>query len=300
VISITGTVWSAKEVEVATVARVMAAVTPSGVATGLAAELVDESGRAISRGVVYRMRTQGCCGDDEGEKRGSGSPPYVFQAFVPDVAPGAALRITDGEQEIWSRRAPDFAPKLGQLEATVGREQQLELRWSGETAAERAEAWVQWSADQGRSWRGLATGLTGNEARLELSGVADGEILVRVLVHDGFFTSVSEPARVTVAPRAPEVAILHPRDDQTLYAGRTLHLWAAATDAAGEPLPDEACRWSLDSREVGRGKEVWTEAPPAGEHDAVLTVRWSGGEVVRRVLFSTLGDQPQQPPKYSR
>jgi hypothetical protein len=121
-----------------------------------------------------------------------------------------------------------------------------------------------------------------------------------VLVHDGFFTSVSEPARVTVAPRAPEVAILHPRDDQTLYAGRTLHLWAAATDAAGEPLPDEACRWSLDGREVGRGKEVWTEAPPAGEHDAVLTVRWSGGEVVRRVLFSTLGDQPQQPPKYSR
>ena len=89
----------------------------------------------------------------------------------------------------------------------------------------------------------------------------------------------------------PEVAILHPRDGQTLYAGRTLHLWAVATDSAGKPLPPSSNRWQLDDREIGNGNEVWWGTPAEGEHKATFTVRWQKGEIVRSVRFKTISEE---------
>jgi hypothetical protein len=210
---------------------------------------------------------------------------------VPDVEPGAALRIVDGDEEVWSRRAPGRPPQIGGIEAGVT-DGHLELWWRAEAETEEPEAWAQWSGDGGETWHGLATGLSGRTAQIGLAGLPEGEIFVRVLVHDGFHTAASEPARVEVPARAPEAAILHPAEGQTLYAGRTLHLWAAATDAAGEPLPDWSCRWMLDDREVARGKEAWLETPPAGEHRVTLVAESSGGQVIRSVRFSTVGSAP--------
>ena len=292
IVSIIGFVRSSEEVEVTSVARVMAADTPPGPRTRLTAQLVGDDGEAVARGPLFRVDFHGGCGCGK-EESDPGAPPYAFQAFVPDVEPGAALRIVEDEREIWSRRAPERPPEVGDLEVSVTEDQQLELRWHAQTAGEEPEAWFQWSADRGESWNGLISGITGEAATVGLAGLPDGEILVRGLVHDGFFTSTSEPVRVEVPARAPEVAILHPAEGQRLYAGQTLHLWAEATDPAGEPLPDWSCRWMLDDREVARGKQAWLTTPAAGEHRATLVVQASGREVVQSVRFITVGDTPR-------
>ncbi len=300
IISITGIVRSPKEIEVTTVARVMAAGTPAGLRTPLKAHLLNDEGRSVAEGAIFRLNAQGGCGCDDGHSDPA-TPPYPFQAFISDVEPGAELRIMDGEEQIWSRRAPERRPHVPPFAATVTNDGQLELRWQTEATTEKLELWAQWSDDQGKNWNGLTTGLTGNSATLGLSGLPAGEILVRVLVHDGFFTATSESVRVEVPVQAPEVAILHPRDGQTLYAGRTLQLWAVATDSAGKPLPSKSNRWLLDDREVAQGNEAWLESPAEGEHQATFIVPWEQGEIVRSVSFKTIRgeqDQPREPSQY--
>jgi hypothetical protein len=300
IISITGILRSPKEVEVSSVARVMAEGMPPGLRTPLKAHLLNDQGQTVAEGALFRLNAQGGgCGCDDGH-RDPATPPFAFQAFISDVEPGAELTIVNGEEKIWSRRAPERRPHVANFNATVTKDQ-LELRWETEVSVDKPEVWAQWSDDQGKNWHGLTTGLSGNNATLGLSGLPAGGILVRVLVHDGFFTATSEAVHVTLPVQAPEVAILHPRDGQTLYAGRTLQLWATATDSAGKPLPPESNRWLLDDHEIAHGNEVWWGTPAEGEHKATFIVRWQKGEIVRTVRFTTIsGDRvpPGSPNRY--
>jgi hypothetical protein len=286
VIALSGIVHSPDEVEVLTVARVNVAGRPPGESTTLRAHLLGEEGRIISRAPVYRLNAQGGCGcggeDDDPDA------PYAFQAYIADVAPGSALVITDRDRRLWERQAHDERPRIVKVEASATDDGRLRLRWEASAAREH-EVWVQWSADDGKSWRALTTGLSGYEATVDLSGLPAGEVLVRILLHDGFWTAASEPIGVQVPERPPEVSILHPADGQTLIAGGTMQLWAAVADSAGGPLEDASIVWFLDGREVADEAEVWLEAPEEGEHEAIVRVRAKSGQTEQRVTFRTVG-----------
>ncbi len=287
IISITGIVDSAREVEVATVARVSAATGLDGVATDLTAVLLDEKGEVLAEGRVVRLREHGgCgCGDDHGD-----SGPYNFQVFISDVAPGSALVIRDADgEEIWSRRAPKQPPRVGEVSAEVSKDGTMELRWDYEVAAKESEAWAQWS-DDGEHWRGLAVGLVESGASLPIEGLPAGKVLLRVLVHDGFSTATSDPVEVDIPARPPIASIMHPREGQTLLAGQPMQLWAAVADQAGHPLGDEVCKWILDGDDVGEGKEVWLEAPRPGEHEVTLVAIGPGEDARVSVRFTTVGE----------
>lgn len=283
VISITGVVQSADEVEVRTVARAEAAGSPPGVSTGLVAELVDSEGRVLARGDVIRLHSHGgdCGCDDEAASPG---PPYPFQAFVPNVERGAGLRISDGERAIWERRATSRPPKLGGVRAEVGDDGRLHVAWEGDIEGESPEVWLQWSVDEGRTWHGLATDIHDREALIDLRGLPAGEAWLRVLLHDGFDTAVSEPAPVRVPEAPPELAIFSPRDGEMLIVGRTLRLWGNAISSDGTPLVDDEALWRLDGEDVGRGFDLWLEAPKVGEHRATLVC----GERAEDVMFRTV------------
>jgi hypothetical protein len=287
VISIIGVVRSSTEVEVTSVARVLAASTLPGRATPMQARLLDANGAELARGVLHELSPQGGCGCDGGERR-AGEPPFVFQAMIADVAPGAALVIGAGERVLWERRAPAQPPEVGQVYAEPTTAGTVRLSWQARTWGEPHEAWVQWSNREGKVWHGLATGLTGGEGEVSLTGVPAGEVLLRVLVHDGFHTAVSEPVRIQAPRRPPEAAILSPAEGQLLMAGSAMRLWGAATDSAGAPLPAEACLWLVDGRDAGRGLDLWMQAPPPGEHRVTLIVRNDGDEVRRMASFTTL------------
>ena len=292
VISITGLVTHGR-VEISTIARVAAAGAPAGRVTQLRAELLDEGGSVLAAGPLKRLAARGGCGCGCSDDDEQVEDTFSFQAFVPDVAPGAALRVVrrDGD-ELWNRDAPDRAPALDHFELETS-DDTISAHWHVGEREERLEAWMQWSSDEGETWQALATGLTGHEAKLPLRGLPPGEVWVRVLLHDGFFTTVSDPARIAVRDQGPEIAVLHPREGERLAAEGTLHLWASAAQLSDEDRVDgDVFRWFLDDREVGRGRELWIEAPPAGEHEAVLVARGGERPVEQRVRFITL-DPPR-------
>jgi hypothetical protein len=303
VVAISGLVLGPGKVEVRSVARVAAAGAPPGARTTLTARLVGPEGETLATGSVRRLNALGgggggcgcgCDGDDHVEPS-----TYAFEVYVPDVGPGAALMIESSEGEtVWERRRPSSPPAVGRLEADTDEEGLLRLRWGDRGKTPRGkpredtgpyEAWVQWSADDGATWRALATGVVDWSASLDTAGLPDGPVLVRVLVHDGFSTATSEPVRVELPERGPQVAILHPEDGALLRAGSTMRAWASVTDSAGTPLEEAWCRWVLDGREVGQGIDEWLTAPGPGEHRLSLLVRaGGGGEAEETVRFTCL------------
>lgn len=270
IISISGIVHAPDDVEVATVVRVDAAGSPPGDRTRLTAQLVDGNGRVVARAPVMRLRTHGdcgCCGEDEAD-----GEPYAFQAYVPNVERGAELRITDGEKVVWERRGADRPPKVGRVSADLTEEGRLRVAWNAETQHEAGEAWLQWSDDRGETWHGLTTGVRAPETTVDVTGIPSGSIQLRVLVSDGFDTTITRPVTVRVPARPAEVVILGPNEGDMLITGRPMRLWAQASNPDGTPLEETSGHWSVDDEKVGEGFEAWLEAPPAGEHRATFVL----------------------------
>lgn len=232
-------------------------------------QLRGEGGRVLAEGPLLRLDV-GACGCGGSFDEGGRPDHYLAQALVPDVAPGESLSISDGKELVWERRAPSEAVRVGRVEAYVDRLTGLQVRW--EVSGEATEFWLRWSAD-GETWHSLATGLTGNEARLEASQLPEGRVLLQLVAHDGFFSTASEPVEVSLPERPPEVAILHPRDGHTYVAGQALRLWAAVS---GGSVPSERSVWLLGDSEFGRGLDTWATLEP-GQHKLTLRVESESG-----------------------
>lgn len=294
-ISIIGVVQSENEIEIHSLMRLSTVPQVSnGQRTELTAHLIGENGRSVARGLLYRLRShaQGCgCGCDDS---GGDEPtyPYVFQAFVPDKEPGAALRITSGEREIWERKRSDEAPRIGGLEVYITQEGDKEgyslvLASPAESSSEHGlTRWYQWSDDDGQNWYALTTGITEDKALVDAGSMPEGVILVRALVSDGFLTTVSDPVSVEMPRRTPEAAILAPREGARLEAGSTMRLWAAAS-IEGEK-GEENVSWLIDGEQVANGLDVFIAVPQPGEHRLTLIVRGDAGETYVEQTFLSL------------
>lgn len=273
-ISIIGVQHGPDELEIRSVVRLEAeGQVQNGRALDLRAELLDGKGRVVASGTVYSLKSlaDGGCGCDDGP----GEEPYprLIQAFVPDLEPGAALRIRRGESDLWSRRGSDREPKLGDVKVDL-EDDQVRVNWALDREGEvPSECWVQWSDDEGRTWHGLAASLSGGSAVVDARGLPAGEVALRLLVSDGFRTVTSELIVMT-APRRPlEPSILSPRDGQTILSPGTVRLWGTATMASGEAVSDEQARWLIDDQEVAKGLDAFVAAPRPGEHRATLAIQ---------------------------
>jgi len=292
VISIIGRVNENGVVDVQSVARVSVASEPAGWQTGWVAQLADENGNTLARAPLVRVQHLGGCGCGCGGKdEHSDEPPFNFKVHIPNVANGAALRITGPGDRAWSRSAPSTPPRIARANASLTTNQQLSLSWTVEAEGD-VSVWAQWTNDQGAHWHGLAVGLAGGEAVLPLTGLPAGTVGIRLLAHDGFFTAESKPLHVELPERAPDVAILNPSAGQTLRSGWPIQVAVNATDSAGFPLSADRLVWVLDGKVLGRGREVWLDAPRAGRHELTLEVDWQQGKVRASVVFNT--DDPRR------
>ncbi|MDQ3669004.1 MAG: hypothetical protein M3377_01795 [Actinomycetota bacterium] len=291
VISIIGVLHGPGELEIQSVFRLDAeSEVSNGRALDMRAELVSGEGRVVASGTVYSLRSYahgGCGCHDEGRDEAE-SYPRLIQAFVPDVEAGALLRIQRGGEAVWSRAASARKPRLGDASVKL-RKDELHLSWSIEASGEQEpECWAQWSTDRGRSWHALSAGLRGGSAVLDARGLPSGRVAIRLLVSDGFHTAISRLLNVTVPRRPAEASILSPREGQTFASRSPMRLWAAATGAHGEPVPDDAARWVVDREEIATGFDSFVEAPKPGKHRATLTVKTREGSAETSVTFTTV------------
>jgi hypothetical protein len=291
VISIIGVLDDQDGLEVTSVMRVTTrADRVAGRSTGLTAELLGAEGETLARARVRElgMNTSAGGGCDCGADEESG--PRVVQALIPTSDVGARLRIrhTEGSEVVWEVSGPEREPQVGAVRASVAGDR-LELAWEAASSGGGEEVWVQWSAPEIETgWRALATGLHGDHAELDASLLPAGTVSLRVLVSDGFLTATSDPVDVEVPERPPEVAILGPREGQTIVAGGPMRLWGAATTAASDDRPIKRAEWTLDGEQVADGLDTFVTAPPAGVHRLELDVADAGGEARATRSFLTV------------
>jgi hypothetical protein len=295
VISVIGIVHSEREIEVSSVMRLRANPQVSnGRETELRALLLNDNGAVAARAPVYRLRHlgSGCgCGCEDEEQP---DYPYTFQAFISDVERGSLLQIIGEDNEIWNRRPSAEPPRVGGLHAGVIQTDQfpsglgLALEFGYESTGDvRPECWLQWSNDDGRNWFGLTTGLFDHQALLDAGSLPAGTLLLRLLVSDGFDTATSDPIRIEVPQRAPDVAIFSPRQGEPFQAGAAMRLWGSVVSASGDDLDQDHAIWLLDGQEIAQGTDVFIPVPDEGEHTVVLVGRNEFGSTEQQVTFTT-------------
>ena len=138
--------------------------------------------------------------------------PFNFKAHVPNVAPGAKLRIVGPDDQSWERSAPSQPPRFVRADARLTLGPSTRLVMGGARRKVTCRSRRNGRTIKGEHWHGLAVRLEGREAVLPLTGLPAGRVGVRLLAHDGFFTAQSEVLYVELPERAPEVAILHSRE----------------------------------------------------------------------------------------
>ncbi|WP_280262122.1 hypothetical protein [Nocardia abscessus] len=296
VISLIGIGRSDGALKVQSVMRVFAVPVLEGSASpDLVASLLDSEGKTISAARVVRLSSVGCAGPG-GCRYGCGadsrdSGPFVFQVLIPTSETGSSLRIgrtdDDGDHTLWERHAPDTPPNIVDFRIEV-EDNEGSAYWRIDAAeGVGKQASLQLSKDGGRSWNGLAAGLTGNSLRFELASLPSGSVIFKLLAHDGFHTieAVSKP--VDLPPRAPTVSIMHPQQGEVLPACEPLRLWATASTGSGRPIEADSCGWMVDGKFAGQGLEVWIDAPGDGPHCVSFSAIEGGEQADASVEFRT-------------
>lgn len=262
----------------------------------LALQLVGKNGGVVAEVPLMRLPSEGCsggCGCDAGD---NDKGPYIAQGLLPDREPGQALRIISRDagdkepREIWSRQAPKSPPQIGDVWVDLDGEAG-QAKWGVDRDAEDPLTFtLLFSKDDGRSWNSLASGLTEQSVQFDASHIPAGELLFRVLAHDGFFTAKADARPVKMPDRAPGLAILHPTPGAMIAEGVPLRLWAAVDLRTGQRVDPVACDWMLDGEPAGKGPDCYVTAPKPGRHSAVISVKTRAGYAEAKVEFETFDD----------
>jgi hypothetical protein len=96
---------------------------------------------------------------------------------------------------------------------------------------------VQFSPDNGSSWRTLALNATGTQMTLDAAKLpASSTGILRVAVTDGINTAVSEVVGISIPNHAPTLTLLEPRAGQTFLGSQTVNFRARPSDVDGHPV----------------------------------------------------------------
>jgi hypothetical protein len=276
-ISVIGLVHSNKEIEVRSIVRLQAfSNLVEGKESEFVVELVDMDGKILSTAPLYKMPSSGYCNSCRNGKDNPLSTPYVFQAFLEDVAAGALIRISRHEKEIWVRHAPSTPVHIQSFTVSVSKHGSVVVvNWNLKASSDQEpEVWLQWSEDKdrGKIWHGLATGLMGKRVELDISILPPGPIRLRMLANDGFYTATSRSVSIKVPDRPPSVAILYPHNNTKIPIKGTLRLWGVCTDSYGKSVNPESVTWLINNKKVAIGFDVFVTAPAEGKHRITLRV----------------------------
>lgn len=307
-ISVIGILTEEDAIDVLSVTRVNAlAALPGGTPSAYSVQLVGEGGDLLAEAPLMEMPAQGACrcSGCGGDGKRPGQPPYSLQAMMPDVAPGSEIRIVrrdpvgSGEPTketrrtriIWSRKAPATRPRIGGVKVDIKKDGTGILRWSGERGAEPIRHSIQFSKDGGKSWNSLASRVKGDSFRFGTSSLPSGDLLFRVLAHDGFHTATATSPAVALRPRPPIPTILHPGPRSLFAAGQIMRLWGSTVLRDPDERAETKYRWLVDGREVGNEADLWIAAPAGGRHSCELIVESRGGSARAAIDFETVGGE---------
>lgn len=273
-IHVLGTLDEDDEVVLRSVRRVTTRRPNTGPAMpGMQIAALDREGTKVGWSRLYRATHQASTDSAGGCACGEGDTPFEFVAFLPDL-PCASLEFRRGKEHRLLRSAPSRKPSLTAAKARMTRDGKLRLTWKKKSFGAESVVWARYSVDRGKTWRGLATGLEGNGASLDVSSVPTGKIHVELSLHDGFNVARLTMRDVSIPARPPVVGIVHPIEP---VKSGTLLLWGTAVASDGSPVRPEECKWLIDGKEIGTGTEVFLPTPARGSYKLTFSAQDENG-----------------------
>jgi hypothetical protein len=226
--------------------------------------------RTITLGISHDMST-------------IGQQPFVL-SFPAPSQPVTALLLMNGETTLADLQPGTQAPSAQLIAPTSGNvvADQLTLAWrvTDGDSSDRLLNTLQYSPDDGLTWIALAADIAnlavGNTVSLPLTnfGAVPGntsQARIRILVSDGYNTTIVTSPRFSVANRAPQPYIAAPLPDHAFTATDTVLLNGSAMDAEDGPVTEAHLQWSLDGTNLGTGSTLSLRPLAAGEHTITLT-----------------------------
>ncbi len=263
----------------------IARVTPGGAT--LTAPEGDGGVRIISRDAAGNVLTdlpvltrQGHT--DQGPAGPAGEADHL-SAVIPAVNVASVELVRNGQALDQRRRSP-AAPRAS-LSAPRGgvrvrsSQRTLPVRFAASDAdGDALETSLEYSADNGRTYRGVAVGLTGSSFSLP-TGLLNraSKARLRLRVSDGWneTTATSRAFRVDGPP--PAVTIIDPAPGARINADQPLNLEGMVFDDTGRMLVGRSLRWFDGRRQIGTGERPASGGLRPGRHTLRLVARDRSG-----------------------
>ncbi|MCW3013646.1 MAG: hypothetical protein JWO02_738 [Solirubrobacterales bacterium] len=232
------------------------------------------------------------------------APPIVIvTGRVPAAGAAAVDVVQDGTvvtQQVASKNAPVvrvLSPRQG---TTVGQGGRAQIRWraTDADAGDKLTAIVEYSSDNGRTFRTVSIGASKGTLRLPAAMLtASRQARVRVRVQDGFRETVATSGRFVSLGAPPRARIVTPGPGVTtrVEAGSGVTLRGEAFDDAGRALSGPALTWRVGKRTIARGDLVVAAGLPPGRQRIVLQAKDRAG---RTSIATVLVQMTPRPPLF--
>jgi hypothetical protein len=154
----------------------------------------------------------------------------------------------------------------------------LEVRWrASDPDGGELEASIDFSADNGRTWRTVQAAPDSGTASIPLATLTGSRLArVRVNVNDGFAETTVRSTSIRVPGTKPRVRIIGPERRATVRTGERVTLIASAVDDAGGTLTGRSLTWFAGSKRLGSGARLRTLLP-RGARNVRLVARDRNG-----------------------
>lgn len=227
---------------------------------------------------------------------------------LPWPAGATAVAFEYEGREIGRVAASAYAPQVRLISPNGGETWQASgtkrIRWEAQDAdGDALTAVVQYSLDDGASWRAVAVDVADDQISVDLAGMTGSpQARVRITVTDGFNTaSDMSDASFSVEGKPPDVHLASPGEGAVFPYGWPVLLEGFALDREdGMDLNAEAASWesSIDGI-VGQGDWLLAEGLSPGRHRLTMTVTDSSGMAgaaeVHIIVLNPDGSEPPGP-----
>jgi hypothetical protein len=206
-----------------------------------------------------------------------GHPGEHIESIVADIPAAGVTRVelvrVDGTV-LASRAASAGAPQVRVLSPRGGRRvgDALVCWRATDPDGDRLDVKVDFSADDGRTWRLIHIGRGGSSVRLP-SGLlgASQRARIRVRANDGFHETAARSARFRSLGHKPHVRITS--QGGAVGADQTVYLAGDAYDDQHLRLTGKRLQWFDGRRRIGRGPAISAEGLRPGRHVIRLVAR---------------------------
>jgi len=227
----------------------------------------------------------------------------VFGSLVARVPASGAMRVAIVRRGVVlasltrSRHAPTVTILSPQPGTTVGQGAVLIVWQSGPRTLGGPPrlAYVDYSRDDGRTWRNIYLGPDRDRALLPGAYFAHARRgRVRVRVNDGFNEAAAVSGRVMATGWPPSVQLVSPADGARIDDDAALYLSGQAYDDTSHALRGGHLRWYADGQLVGTGNTAGVSGLPPGRATIRLVATDDlGRQAAVQVVVHVLGTVPR-------